>query len=249
MSHFEEYWGTEFPEEKPNATVNCTKRPPPTNQPTLIKHPPCDTPDNQIRWKRHKVVVVNHGNQVKTIDNIEPSRTDTTPSRLYHITADNLVHCPVVHIPRNKKTNVPKSGMCNPQAHDSMQVADETEPSAGHKNGQTDYMNRPRQAKSRVQGADGMKLPVGCKYPRRGAISFVHDESEEITEHKNQHAVAMCECHPLHEKTVVHCGVLAKPPATRTMRGIPSLTSCNDDNSNSNREVNDFLSTLDWDNQ
>ncbi len=133
-----------------------------------------DVLDGHIHCTRHPPVVVDIEKKAKT-------SAHSSPSILYHMPADNLVYCPIVHIPGNKKarTVIPSAG--DKHCDQSAAVSCESHPRYDNEAFQNDV--------------HGTAAPIilehvrSIKYPRRGAISVAHADLETEThfELKKEH--------------------------------------------------------------
>ncbi|KAL3762278.1 hypothetical protein ACHAWU_000925 [Discostella pseudostelligera] len=259
----EQYFENQFQNDKPNAIViDRPKRPPsPPSLTTMLNNLPIEYINDRTCCKRHA--------SIDAIDSSKAAKKRLSASRLYHMPADNLVHCPVVHIPAGKKKNLQTTDMSpySRESTNSLEGENETVPSAVYKDEQTtaSYTSHHEHGCAVVQDVCKMEAPteckngqnaVKCKYPRRGAIAIAHDDaSEDPIEHKYaQTADVMCESPPRHAKASIQCSEnemespTANPPAMIELSGIISLTSTNANDTISTREVNNFLSKIDWDN-
>ena len=205
-------------------------------------------------------VSVNHrrdDNKHARVDVSSPSS-----SRHYHIPEENLIFCPVVHIPRNNAhTPIMHESASRAKAPAQGGNGIGTESSSGHKNERTHVMLEPHPRD--VKETEGLternivKNAFKCKYPRRGAISLVHDgidETEECTKHCCEPAAVICETHPRHANVPIQYCVdetvtpAADPLRMITLTGIPSMISANERHTISANDVKFFLSRIDWEN-
>ena len=210
-----------------------------------------------IRCKRHLPVIVDVEKRAKPSDRKKPiaaSAHSSSPSMLYHMPADNLIHCPIVHIPGNKKVQSTVIGEPHRAEISSLQASNVTVPSAGDKHCDqstaVSCQSHPRCDNNSFQhDVHGTAAPRSIKFPRRGAISVVHtdlDETETTSELKKEHSADKSDAthHPQYDKAFA-----ATTPGKTKLCGVHyGASKPNDCNSISEREVNNFLSKFDWEN-
>lgn len=256
----DKYFESDFQQnDKLDANMVVNDRPKrPSSPTTMLNNLPIDINDRNCR-KRHAIM--------DAIDSSKASITRLSASRLYHMSADNLIHCPVVHIPIKKKNLETTVMSVYPrESTDSLEGGNGAVPSAVSKDEQTtvSYKSHHQHGCYVVQDVSKMEVPterkngqdaVKCKYPRRGAIAIAHDDaSEDPIEHTYAQTADVCESHLRHAKASIQCSenemesATTNPAAMIELSGILSLTSTNANDTISTREVNYFLSKIDWDN-
>ena len=209
--------------------------------------------DGHFRCKRHLPVIVDMGKRAKTSNRRASSAQSSSPSMLYHMPADNLVHCPIVHIPGNKNVQSTVIGEPHRAEISSLQASNATVPSAGYKHCDqstaVSCQSHPRYDNDIFQhDVHGTAAPRSIKFPRRGAISVVHadlDETETTSELKKEHSADKSDAthHPQYDKAFA-----ATTPGKTKLCGVHYGASTPDCNIISEREVNNFLSKFDWEN-